>query len=51
MNEMINFTKNMALLGATLALLGVEEPWPLSVPEAEATPLDRARNFGPRLAA
>jgi putative oxidoreductase len=29
-NEMINFSKNMALLGAALALAGVEE-WPLSV--------------------
>lgn len=30
--EMIHFSKNMALLGAALALLGVEEPWPLSIP-------------------
>jgi uncharacterized membrane protein YphA (DoxX/SURF4 family) len=28
--QMINFSKNMALLGAALALAGVEE-WPLSV--------------------
>jgi hypothetical protein len=28
---MINFSKNMALLGSALALGGVEEPWPLSV--------------------
>ena len=32
MNEMINFSKNMALLGAALALMGMEEPWPASVP-------------------
>ena len=32
MNEMSNFTKNLALLGASLALLGVDEPWPVSVP-------------------
>jgi putative oxidoreductase len=32
MNEMINFSKNMALLGSALALMGVEEPWPASVP-------------------
>lgn len=31
-NDMINFTKNLALLGAALALMGVEEPWPVSVP-------------------
>ncbi len=31
MNDMIQFSKNMALLGAALALAGKEEPWPLSV--------------------
>ncbi len=31
MNDMINFSKNMALLGAALALAGVEEPWPASI--------------------
>jgi putative oxidoreductase len=31
-NEMIQFSKNMALLGAALALMGVKEPWPASVP-------------------
>ena len=30
-NEMINFSKNLALLGAALALAGVKEPWPLSL--------------------
>jgi putative oxidoreductase len=34
MNDMINFSKNMALLGAAVALMGVEEPWPASVPAA-----------------
>ncbi len=32
MNEMINFTKNVALAGGAIALMGVEEPWPSSVP-------------------
>ena len=32
MNEMINFSKNMALIGSALALMGVDEPWPASVP-------------------
>ena len=32
MNEMISFSKNMALLGSALALMGVDEPWPVSVP-------------------
>jgi uncharacterized membrane protein YphA (DoxX/SURF4 family) len=31
MAEMINFTKNMALLGGVLMLLGVPRPWPYSV--------------------
>ncbi len=30
-NNLIHFTKNMALLGAALALAGVDEPWPVSV--------------------
>lgn len=34
--EMIQFSKNMALLGGALALMGVEEPWPASVPIAQA---------------
>jgi uncharacterized membrane protein YphA (DoxX/SURF4 family) len=32
MNEMINFSKNLALLGGAIALMGVAEPWPASVP-------------------
>lgn len=31
MGEMINFTKNMALLGGVLMLLGVPRPWPYSL--------------------
>ena len=30
-NDMIHFSKNMALLGAALALMSVEEPWPASL--------------------
>ena len=29
--ELINFSKNLALLGAALALMSVEEPWPGSI--------------------
>jgi putative oxidoreductase len=36
MNEMIHFSKNVALLGGALALMGVEEPWPASVPVGES---------------
>jgi uncharacterized membrane protein YphA (DoxX/SURF4 family) len=31
MADMINFTKNMGLLGSALMFLGVPEPWPYSV--------------------
>jgi putative oxidoreductase len=31
MTEMINFTKNMALVGAALMFMGIPEPWPLSL--------------------
>jgi uncharacterized membrane protein YphA (DoxX/SURF4 family) len=41
MNDMINFSKNMALLGAALALFGVEEPWPLSVEKPRRRWTDR----------
>jgi putative oxidoreductase len=37
MAEMVNFTKNMALLGAALTLAGVER-WPLSVAGGEGKP-------------
>jgi uncharacterized membrane protein YphA (DoxX/SURF4 family) len=30
--EQVNFLKNMALVGAALALLGVKEPWRFSLP-------------------
>ena len=32
MNEMVHFSKNLALLGGALALMGMDEPWPASVP-------------------
>ena len=34
-NDAVHFMKNMALLGAAMALMGVEEPWPVSVPIAQ----------------
>jgi putative oxidoreductase len=42
-SEMINFTKNMAMLGGALALMGVEEPWPASVPIGQPGPWQRVR--------
>jgi uncharacterized membrane protein YphA (DoxX/SURF4 family) len=43
MRDMVDFTKNMALLGSALALMGVEEPWPASVPVAQPGKLQRLR--------
>jgi putative oxidoreductase len=51
-SEMIHFSKNMALLGATLALMGMEEPWPVSVPlPAERSTAQRLRKVVHALAA
>ena len=49
--ETINFLKNMALLGAAMALMGVEEPWPASLPVAQPTPIDRVRRAVRKIAA
>lgn len=43
--EMINFMKNVALLGGAIALMGIEEPWPASVPIGQPTAIERARRF------
>lgn len=40
MNDQVNFTKNMAL-GAALALMAVEEPWPASLQVAQPKSLRR----------
>ena len=51
MNEMIHFGKNVALLGAALALLGAEEPWAVSVPVPERGMMEHGREVARRLAA
>lgn len=43
MNDMINFSKNLALPGGTLALMSVTEPWPASVPVAQRGKLEGVR--------
>ena len=50
-NEMINFMKNMAMLGGALALMGVEEPWPASLPVGRRGMLQRLRSFARDVAA
>jgi len=44
MNDMINFTKNLALVGGAAAMMAVEEPWPASV-----TPQPTARQRAKRM--
>lgn len=51
MNDVENFAKNLALLGAALALMAVEEPWPVSVPVAQPTAGTRLRKLMGRVAA
>jgi putative oxidoreductase len=43
MADMIHFSKNLALLGAAVALLGVEEPWGLAVASHEPNFFERVR--------
>jgi putative oxidoreductase len=45
MNELINFSKNLALLGAAVALGAIEEPWPVSVPVAQPARFARVRRM------
>ncbi len=51
MNDMINFSKNMALLGGALALMALREPWPVSVPVAQPSTSARVRRLASSLAA
>ena len=49
--DFIDFEKNIALLGAVLALMAVEEPWPASVPIAQPGVKQRVRKAIHALAA
>ncbi len=42
--DMIHFAKNLAMVGASLALMGVEEPWPVSVPVAQPSVRQQLEN-------
>lgn len=50
-NEMINFTKNLALAGGALALMGVDEPWEASVPARQPSLAKKVRKLKRKLAA
>jgi hypothetical protein len=34
MGQTVNFAKNVALIGAALALMQIDEPWPASIDSA-----------------
>ncbi len=44
-SEMVNFAKNVALAGGAMALMGVEEPWPASVPVLQPSKGRRITRF------
>ena len=44
LNDSINFTKNIALIGAAMSLMGVDEPWPASL-MSQPTARQRARRI------
>jgi len=48
MVETVNFSKNLALIGAALALMQVETPWPISVDERRADGEDMFVHLGGR---
>ena len=48
MGETINFTKNMALVGAALMMMQLEEPWPASVDSAQQQNEDMYVRLGGR---
>jgi putative oxidoreductase len=50
-NDQINFMKNLALLGGTIALLGQNEPWPASLPVGQPGPAGRIRRLIKKVAA
>jgi putative oxidoreductase len=42
-NDMVHFTKNLALAGGAMALIGVEEPWPASL--GKRKPMHRVKRL------
>lgn len=50
-SDMVHFMKNMAMLGAAMALMAHEEPWPISVPIGQPSRLERVKRFARQVAA
>ena len=47
-NELIHFSKNLALAGAALALMQIPEPWPASIGRRRAAVRETYPRFTPR---
>lgn len=50
-NEMVHFMKNMAMLGGVMALMGMEEPWPISLPIGQPSRMEQVKKYVRRVAA
>jgi len=50
-NDMTNFMKNVAMLGGVMTLMGMEEPWPVSLPIGQPSRLERVKKYVRRVAA
>ena len=50
-NDMVHFMKNFAMLGAAMALMGTDEPWPMSVPIGQPNRLERIKKYVRQVAA
>jgi uncharacterized membrane protein YphA (DoxX/SURF4 family) len=50
-NEMAHFMKNIAMLGGVMALMSMEEPWPLSLPIGQPSRLEQVKKYVRRVAA
>ncbi len=50
-NDMIHFAKNIAMLGAAMTLMGMKEPWPVSVPIGQPNRLERVKKYVRHMAA
>ncbi len=50
-SDAAHFMKNVAMLGAAMALMGVDEPWPVSVPIGKRDRLEPIRRFARQVAA
>ena len=50
-NDMAHFMKNVAMLGAAMAFMGMKEPWPVSVPIGQPNRFERVKKYVRQVAA